>query len=60
MAGRWTVSVGDEEIIVVERTAAGDVVIDIPSHRPVVASRSEVEDLRLKLGAAIADPGEPR
>lgn len=50
---RWTVSVGDEDIIVVERTAAGDVAIDIPSHRPVIADRQSVEDLRLKLGAAL-------
>lgn len=57
---RWTVSVGDDEVIVVERTADGDVVIDIPSRRPVVASRREIEDLRLKLGAAISDSDRQR
>jgi len=56
---RWTVSVGDD-IIVVERTADGDLIIDIPTRRPVPVSREQVEELRLKLGAAIADSGEPR
>lgn len=57
---RWTVSAGDEDIIVVERTADGTVVVDIPSKRPIPVDRAQVEDLRLKLGAAIADAGEPR
>lgn len=60
MVARWTVSVGDEDIIVVERSADGTVVIDIPSKRPVPVDRAQVEDLRLKLGAAIADAGEAR
>lgn len=51
---RWTVSVGDD-VIVIERTADGVVVIDIPSHRPVPADRAAVQDLRLKLGAALVD-----
>lgn len=54
---RWTVSVGDEDTIVIERTADGRVEIDIPTHRPTRATRAEVEDLRRKLGAAIADEG---
>jgi hypothetical protein len=56
---RWTVSVGDD-VIVVERTPDGAVVVDIPSRKPVVADRSQIEDLRLKLGAAIADSGDQR
>lgn len=56
---RWTVSVGDD-IIVVERSADGIVVIDIPSRRPVPVTREQVEELRLKLGAAIADAGDAR
>jgi hypothetical protein len=57
---RWTVSVGQDDIIVVERTGDGTWVIDIPSKRPVIADRAAVEDLRLKLGAAISDSGETR
>lgn len=53
---KWTVNVGDEVIVVERRGDA--VVIDIPSGRPVTAQRREVEDLRLKLGAAIADAGD--
>lgn len=57
---RWTVSVGDEgDMIVIERIGDGLVVIDIPSRRPAPATRAEVEELRRKLGAAIADPGDP-
>lgn len=56
---RWTVSIGNEDIIVIERTPDGLVVIDIPAHRPAPATRAEVEELRRKLGAAIADPGDP-
>lgn len=52
---RWTVAVGETEVIVVERTDDGLVVIDIPSRLPVVADRVAVEDLRRKLGAAIVD-----
>lgn len=55
---RWTVSVGDDDVIVIERSADGILVIDIPSKRPVPVTRAQVEDLRLKLGAAIADTGE--
>lgn len=55
---RWTVNVGDNEIIALERTDDGHVIIDIPSGGPLVASRPEVEDLRRKLGAAIADEGD--
>lgn len=54
---RWVVSIGDE-IIVVESTAGGDVVIDIPSREPLVANRAAVEELRLKLGAAISTSGD--
>jgi hypothetical protein len=57
---RWTVSAGDEDIIVVERTADDVWVIDLPARRPAVVTRAQVEDLRLKLGAAIADSGEKR
>lgn len=57
---RWTVSVGDDDIIVVERSADGVLVIDVPSKRPVPVTREQVEELRLKLGAAIADEGETR
>jgi hypothetical protein len=52
---RWVVNVGNDEIIAVERTPAGLVAISIPSRREVIATRAEVEDLRRKLGAAIAD-----
>lgn len=57
---RWTVSIGNEgDVVAIERTGDGFVVLDIPSHRPVPATRAEVEDLRRKLGAAIAeDPGD--
>lgn len=64
---RWTVNVGNSDIIVVERTPAGLVSISIPTRREVIATRDEVEDFRRKLGAAIAedgdqqpDQGEPR
>lgn len=53
---RWTVNVGDEDVIVIETAADDEVFIDIPSRRPVRADRRTVEDLRLKLGAAIGDP----
>lgn len=55
---RWTVSIGDD-VFVIERTD-GHVVLDIPSKQPLVADRAQVEELRLRLGAAIADEGEPR
>lgn len=55
---RWTVVVGENDIIALERTDDGLVVIDIPKS-PVVADRSAVEDLRRKLGAAIADDEVP-
>lgn len=58
---RWTVSTGvnDDDIIVIERTGA-DVTIDIPSRKTLRTNRAAVEDLRRKLGAAIADEdGEP-
>lgn len=54
---RWTVNVGENDVIAVERTPAGLVAISIPSRREVVATREEIEDLRRKLGAAIADEG---
>lgn len=55
---RWVVEVGDGEIVIETR---GDlVVIDIPSKRPLSAARRQVEDLRLKLGAAIPDSGDRR
>lgn len=57
---RWTVTVGPDDVIVVERTGDGTWVIDIPSRRPVLVTREQIEDLRLKLGAAIADPGDVR
>lgn len=53
---RWTVSVGDD-VFVVERTG-GTWVLDIPSKTPLVADREQVEELRLKLGAALADDGD--
>lgn len=53
---RWTVNIGTD-VIVVERTAAGAWLIDILGTRPAVASREQVEELRLKLGAALADGG---
>lgn len=57
---RWIVSTGenDDDIIVIERIGA-DVTIDIPSHRPLRANRTAVEDIRRKLGAAIADEQAP-
>lgn len=55
---RWTVSIGDEVAIVIERTADGDVAIDIPSGKRVIADRATVEDFRLKLGAAISIGGD--
>jgi hypothetical protein len=54
---RWTVSVGSDEVVTIERTPAGLVAISIPSRREVIATRDEIEDLRRKLGAAIADEG---
>lgn len=60
---RWTVQFGEDakDVIVVERDPNGTLVIDIPSHRPivadVVADRAAVEELRLKLGAALANGG---
>jgi hypothetical protein len=54
---RWTVSVGSDEITI-ERTPTGLVAVSIPCRREVIATREEVEDLRRKLGAAIAVPGE--
>jgi hypothetical protein len=56
---RWTVTVGDDDIVI-ERTPTGLVAISIPARREVIADRAAVEDLRRKLGAAIADEGEPR
>lgn len=53
---RWTVSIGDD-VFVVERTG-GTWVLDIPSKTPLVADREQVEELRLKLGAALADDGD--
>lgn len=55
---RWTVSVGDD-IFVVERTD-GHWVLDIPSKKPLVADREQIEELRLKIGAALADEGDAR
>lgn len=52
---RWTVSVGNEDVIAIERTPAGLVAVSIPTRREVIATRDEIEDLRRKLGAAIAD-----
>jgi hypothetical protein len=55
----WTVKVGEHDVILIDRD--GDVVvIDIPRGRAVRANRAEVEDLRRKLGAALADEGEPQ
>lgn len=53
---RWTVNIGDD-VLVIERTGE-TVTIDIPSGAPIRANRADVEDIRLKLGAAIADTGE--
>ena len=55
---RWVVKVGDGEIVIETRDDL--VVIDIPSKQPLTASRRQVEDLRLKLGAAIPDRGAQR
>lgn len=52
---RWTVIVGGDEIVI-ERTPGGLVAISIPARREVTATREQVEDLRRKLGAAIAKP----
>lgn len=54
---RWTVTISSDDSIVIERTAAGLVAISIPTRREVLADRTAVEDLRRKLGAAIADEG---
>jgi hypothetical protein len=57
---RWTVSNGDDgDIFTIERDSDGHVVIDIPSHKQLRVDRRFVEDLRRKLGAAIADEGDP-
>ena len=53
---RWTVSIGDG-VFVVERTG-GTWILDIPSKQALVADREQVEELRLKLGAALADEGD--
>jgi hypothetical protein len=53
---RWTVRIGQsDDAIVIERSDAGLVGIDIPSRERLLADRAAVEDLRRKLGAAIAD-----
>lgn len=49
---RWTVQVGGAEILI-ETTSSGLVRIDTAG--PVLADRRVVEELRTKLGAAIAD-----
>jgi hypothetical protein len=54
---RWTVQFG-EDVILVERLPDGTVVVDIPSRRSVRSDRAAVEDLRLKLGAAISNGGD--
>jgi hypothetical protein len=54
---RWVVDLGGGDTFAIERTAAGLVAISIPSRREVIADRAAVEDLRRKLGAAIAVEG---
>lgn len=54
---RWTVQMGSDDSIVIERTGAGLVAISIPSRREVIGTREQIEDLRRKLGAVIADEG---
>jgi hypothetical protein len=49
---RWTLPVGDYELVI-EKQDDGQVRIEIPSGRPLLASRLEVEAIRLRLGAAL-------
>lgn len=56
---RWTLNTS-EDVFVIERTADGTLTIDIVTRRPARVTRAEIEDLRRKLGAAIADEGEPQ
>lgn len=56
---RWTVTAGGDDIVI-ETTPAGLVAISIPARREVIADRAAIEDLRRKLGAAIADEGDVR
>lgn len=52
---RWTVRIGgDDNAVVIEKSDAGHVDIEIPSREKLHADRAAVEDLRRKLGAAIA------
>lgn len=51
---RWTVSVGDDEFVI-ETADDGRVSLGIPSHKRLLATRHEIEDIRRKLGAAISD-----
>lgn len=55
---RWTVKVGDDELVI-ERQDDGRVHIDIPSGGPLLASRAEVEAIRLRLGAALGHDEPP-
>lgn len=53
---RWTVKIGDiDDAVVIEKSKSGHVDIDIPSRQKLRADRAAIEDLRRKLGAAIAD-----
>jgi hypothetical protein len=54
---RWTVSVGDDAIVI-ETDDKGQVIVDIPARKPLLLDRRKVEEIRLKLGAAIGDTGE--
>jgi hypothetical protein len=49
---RWTIQVGDDEIVI-EHQDDGLVHIEIPSGNPLKANRTEVEAIRLRLGAAL-------
>lgn len=49
---RWTIQVGDDEIVI-EKDSSGLVRIEIPSGKPLVADRSAVEAIRLRLGATL-------
>ena len=57
--GRWTLAEGADELFVAESRRDGKVSLDIPSP-PLVVTRAQAEQIRIYIGAAVADtcPGQ--